>query len=471
MPRILSSLTLAAALAAATSAASAADDDELRQLRAEIAALRQSYDARIAELEARLQRAAPAGPAATAPSAAAREFAVAPATPAPAAARAGAFNPEVSLILQGQYRRMKDIDERAITGFVASDDEHEDEGEGPQRGFSLDHTELVLAANIDTHFRGLANFALIDGEVEVEEAWFQTTGLGHGLGVKAGRFLSGIGYANEQHPHQFDFADPALMYTALFGEHGNYGNDGLQFRWVAPTTTFVELGAEIGRGANFPGTDRNINGIGSHALFAHVGSDVGTSHSWRAGLSWLATRARDRESHFEDVATPLDEVPGNFRGTSRTWLADMVWKWAPDGNPTRTNLTVQAEYFQRRERGDLTCAADDPADCGALVDSIYRTRQSGWYAQSVYQFMPRWRAGVRYDRLDSGQIDYGANNANLAIADHRPSRTSLMLDYNPSEFSRVRLQFARDKAMQGITDDQVWLQYVMSLGAHGAHSF
>jgi hypothetical protein len=46
-----------------------------------------------------------------------------------------------------------------------------------------------------------------------------------------------------------------------------------------------------------------------------------------------------------------------------------------------------------------------------------------------------------------------------------------MVDYRWSEFSRLRLQFARDRSMLGVTDNQVTLQYIMSLGAHGAHKF
>jgi hypothetical protein len=46
-----------------------------------------------------------------------------------------------------------------------------------------------------------------------------------------------------------------------------------------------------------------------------------------------------------------------------------------------------------------------------------------------------------------------------------------MLDYNPSEFARIRLQLAQDKSQQGITDNQIFLQYQMSLGAHGGHKF
>jgi hypothetical protein len=441
-----------------------ADDAELTALRDEIRQLRAVYEQRLADLEARLERqqAAPS-PAVAAPAA----------PVAHAAPHGGGFNPDVSLILSGQYRRMKDIDERHINGF-ASADAHADEDGGHDhgagsRGFSIDHSELVFAANIDNRFTGLANFAMADGEVEVEEAWFETLGLGHGLTVRGGRFLSGIGYTNAQHPHAWDFADASLMYQALFGEHGNYANDGVQLRWVAPTPMYLEFGAEIGRGANFPGTDRDTNGVGSGALHAHLGDDVGTSHSWRAGISYLNTRASERTSHYEDVFG--EEVEGHFTGTSRTWILDGVWKWAPDGNASQRNLKLQAEYFIRKERGDLECQGEAGSACAGGVDSDYLTRQSGWYAQAVYQFMPEWRVGLRYDRLDPGTRDYGANNANIEREDHDPHRTTVMMDWSPSEFARLRLQWARDQSMVGETDNQLWLQYIMSLGAHGAHSF
>jgi hypothetical protein len=46
-----------------------------------------------------------------------------------------------------------------------------------------------------------------------------------------------------------------------------------------------------------------------------------------------------------------------------------------------------------------------------------------------------------------------------------------MLEFNPSEFSRLRLQLARDRSRPGVTDNQIFLQYIMSLGAHAAHAF
>jgi len=85
--------------------------------------------------------------------------------------------------------------------------------------------------------------------------------------------------------------------------------------------------------------------------------------------------------------------------------------------------------------------------------------------------MPRWRVGLRTERLDPGTPDYGINAASFGHNAYQPSKNSLMLDFSPSEFSRVRLQFAQDRSRQGIDDNQVFLQYQMSMGAHGAHNY
>ncbi|MBI4988704.1 MAG: TonB-dependent receptor [Rhodocyclales bacterium] len=455
-------ICLSAVVAMLALPAAAAGDEDLKALREEIAQMKKSYEQRIEALEQRLA-AADTAPAKSQPAQ----------SGAGAAHAAGGFNPEISLILQGQYRRGRDTSGRAIAGYWPGG------AEGAGRGLTLDESELVVSANIDPYYRGLLNVALKDGQAEVEEAWFQTLGLGNGFTLKGGRFLSGIGYQNEQHPHAWDFADAPLMAQALFG--GAYGQDGLQLKWVAPTDLFMELGAELGRGAGFPGTDRNRNSAGASALFAHVGDDVGRSHAWRAGLSWLSTRAKDREAPFADTdAAGPNEVAGLFTGRSRTLVADFVWKWAPEGNPKERNFKFQTELFRRSESGDLACAsgvATSPC-LGGLALGDLRSRQTGGYAQAVWQFMPQWRVGYRYDWLNAGSKRYdpasvfaALDPANAYFSGYRPQRHSIMADWSQSEFSRLRLQFARDRSMQGLSDNQVTLQYIMSLGAHGAHKF
>jgi hypothetical protein len=469
---------LALSFAFAPFAASAANDADLAEIRAQLQQMKDVYEQRIASLETKLAKAEGSAAKAEATAKGAESMVHQASLRPPVATPATGFNPDVSLILQGQYRRMKNIDERQITGFwPAAGHDDDDHGHGAdRRGYSLDHSELIFSANVDPFWRGQAVFALQDGEVEVEEAFFQSLGLDHGLGLKGGRMRSGIGYLNEQHAHAWDFSDAPLMYKAMFGDEGSYAQDGVQLKWVAPTPFFLEFGTDFGRGENFPGTDRNKNGSNAGTFFAHVGDDIGVSHSWRAGLSYLQTKAKDREAHFEDVGGL--EAQGEFDGTSKTWIADFVWKWSPNGNPKYRNFKLQGEYFQRREKGSLNCMdedavgnACDPGAAGATVLSNYKTRQSGWYLQGVYQFTQNWRAGLRYDRLDSGTRDFGVNNANLAVENYLPKRVTVMADYSWSEFSRMRLQYAQDKSMQGVTDNQVWVQYVMSLGAHGAHKF
>ena len=460
-----------AALLAASCGAQAASDADLAAIRSQIDEMKKSYEQRIAALEQRLAQAEADVKAKPVPQTGARPVMAENSPPAAPATSANAFNPEVSLILQGQYAQMKNVPDRTITGFWPAGG-HDDHGKGVStRGFSLNHTELIFSAGIDPYWRGQAIFAVQDEAVEVEEAWFQSLAIGHGVGLRGGRYRSGIGYLNEQHPHQWDFANAPLMYNALFGQEASYREDGLQLKWLAPTPVFVEFGAEVGRGANFPGTDSNKNGAGAWAAYVHVGDDLGVSNSWRTGLSYLKTSSGDREADFVDINGL--QAQGLFNGDTATWLADFVWKWAPDGNPKYQNFKFQSEYFVRKDKGDLTCMDENGVGnaCATPVTSDYDTRQSGWYAQGVYQFTPEWRAGLRYDQLDSGRQNLGANSANLTVEDYKPKRATAMVDYSWSEFSRVRLQYAQDNSMAGITANQWIVQYIMSLGAHGVHKF
>jgi hypothetical protein len=153
------------------------------------------------------------------------------------------------------------------------------------------------------------------------------------------------------------------------------------------------------------------SGLTTRSLFANIGGDVGTSSSWMAGGSYLEI----------DDMTSLS-------------IAHAIWKWAPQGNWKQQNFVFQTEYFERRETGTET----------------------GWYAQAVYQPVQRWRFGARADGLQLESND--------------PRRFSVMMDWSNSEFSRLRLQFARED--DGTDTSNEWgLQYIHSIGAHGAHTF
>ena len=380
---------------------------------------------------------------------------------------AAGFDPAISLILNGRYVRYSNpSEEPGATGFMQPSDGHghgeHHHGSLGKRGFSLADTELVVSSPLGSHLFGGLNLAWTsDEKVEVEEAFVQTTGLGNGFTVKGGRFFSGIGYVSEQHAHVWDFVDQPLVYQTFFGHH--LTQDGAQLRWIAPTDQFIELGVEA--------SERRSRGSGP-AVFANVGGDIGTDHSWRVGLSHLRSIAKDREFHSEvEIGGVEEEVHNFFSGDSRISGINAEWKWAPDGNATRQNFKLQGEYFQRRENGEAIYD-EEGADVGPVAGA-YRAVQQGWYMQGVYQFMPRWRVGLRHDRLQTRSVNWGANNDNLAdfSGSFDPSRNTIMVDFSPSELSRLRVQLARDRSQEGRSDNQFAVQYIMSFGPHGAHRF
>ncbi len=360
-----------------------------------------------------------------------------------AQAASSAFNPALSLIMDATFAS---FDQKPATYAIPGVALADDTGPG-EEGFSLGESELVVSSNVDDKFYGLLTAALKpENAVEVEEAFIETTGLGYGATIKAGRFFSGIGYLNDQHAHVRDFVDTALPYRAMLGNQ--YRDDGVQLRVVAPTDLFIEVGAEMFRGDGYPAGGAANDGKGTKSVFVHAGDDVGASHSWRAGISRLNTRAIDRET---------GTTPDLFTGDSNVTIVDLLWKWAPNRNPSEHYLKLQAEYLRRDEDGAFNTIACD-------------TRQRGWYTQAVYQFMPRWRVGLRHDAVAADDVPVALAATALDNQQHKPERSSLMVDFSNSEFSRLRLQYNNDNS-RPVSDTQWYVQYLMSLGAHGAHKY
>ena len=353
------------------------------------------------------------------------------------------FNPAISMILNGTYSQFSnDPENYSISGFALA----EETGPG-EEGFSLGESELNISANVDDLFYGHITVALTpENSVEVEEAYIETLGLGDGLTIKGGRFFSGIGYLNQHHAHSWDFVDQPLAYKAMLGNQ--LSDDGVQVRWLAPTDTYLEFGIEGLRGDGFPAGNAANGGKGTMTFFTHLGGDISRSQSWSAGLSFVSAEADARET-----GAPAE----TFTGDSEMLILDIVWKWAPEGNIKQENLKLQAEYFSRNEEG-------------IYAGNNYDASQSGYYLQAVYQFRPKWRVGLRYDALSADDPGVAFAGTALDTLGHDPERWSAMIDWSRSEFSRLRLQYNVDDSNPD-QDSQFYLQYTMSLGAHGAHRY
>lgn len=366
---------------------------------------------------------------------------------------ANAFNPQISMILNGSYRGFsRDPALFAVPGFASGDAA----GLG-DRGLGINESELHFAANVDHRFYASSTLSLApEGGLVVEEAYAQTLDLPAGLSLRGGRFFSGIGYINAFHPHHDDFIDRSLASRVFL--NSTFAGDGLQARWLAPADMYVELGGELLRGDRFPGGGAALRGSGAWDAFLRLGGDVGFSNSWLAGVSWLGNKASGRAG-FDNTGAQT----GTFDGTNHLIIADMVWKWAPDGNPVERHFKLQSELFFGNEHGVFTDAAGTPG--------LLTARQRGAYAEAVYQFMKGWNIGVRHSMV------FAANTGSAVVpggvldaAGQHPWRSSVVLGYANSEFSRFRLQYSRDHS-QRLVDHQLALQYIMLIGAHGAHTY
>jgi hypothetical protein len=453
---------------------------DLGAIRKQLNAMQHEYEAKIKSLETRLAKAERDAKAARNVAQAASKHQVANATPpapeqvaqaAPAPApidtsvesapipeqspappptpptSQNAFNPGIAAVLNGFYLAAShDTKNLQIAGFALGD-----EAGLPPRGFSIGESEISFAANIDPQLAGFLDISFDnENNPNVEEAYITTKDLPAGFTVKAGRFLSGIGYINERHSHDWSFSDAPLPYRAFLGSQ--YGDDGIQVRWLAPTDWFLEFGAEAFRGDSFPAAGAVHSGVGTETAFVHTGDDFNESSSWLAALSYLHSAADDRTTD-----DPLFGGTDHFTGTDDLGILSLVYKWAPGGNPTVQNLVLSGEGFYGREKG--------------LFDGVpISQNRNGFYVQGVYQFMPQWSAGVRYAQVNASGVSPLLADTALDDFGHSPRAETALLEYDTSEFGRLRLQYTHDDS--GLRpNDELLFQYTVIYGPHGAHRY
>lgn len=472
-------LVLAVAGAFVPLSASAADD--LQALREEIAQMKKAYEERIAALEARLAEAE-------------KRPAQAPAVAsANATSAANAFNPQLSLILDGVYFR----DNRkgdSVAFYEQIDGIHHGHSHDPgglERGFNLRETELVFSAAVSPHFDASAMLTVSDqGDVELEEAYFDTRSLPYGLKLRGGKFLSGIGYLNGQHPHQWDFVDQNLAYRTLLGEHG-LSDTGLRLTWTPPTGRwYTLLGLELLQGKEqtfatsglatptsradgnpLAGTragDLSAQKAGPRlaTLYAKFGPDLGDNHALQLG-GWIARASQHQEVHDDTLADPASEVQA-LEGKGKAWGLDAVYKYDVGRYGGQGNFTLVGEYLRLNK--DLRVAFDEN---GALVGQKRDFRQDGVVVQGTYGFLPYWRVGLRYDATGLTRNEVVGPTGKLGEW-KQSDRWTLALTRQIDHFSLFRLQFSRASLwVEGTKEkaNQLFLQYQHSLGAHGAHGF
>jgi hypothetical protein len=335
------------------------------------------------------------------------------------------------------------------------------------KGLGLGHSDVTVRGPLGTHFEAQATAAAHSHErkleVELEEAWVQSRTLPAGFQVRAGRFSSQLGYLNEQHPHADDFIERPLLYRAFLG--GHWFDDGLRVNWTAPTDLYLRLGVEVFRGKQLIRETASARRPGAVVLSGRIGGDLGRSQSWQAGLSLLHNRREaavhaheeeGEEEHGHEAHEEGHEGHSHAHGAAfsgrRMWVADLAWKWAPEGNNRQQQVRVSLEHARITGLNRFASSSD---------------RHHATYVSAVWRFAPEWEVGVRHDllRVREPHDDH--------FHDGRLRETALMLAYKPSHAQTVRVQFTQQRDRGGFdgATHALQLQYILTFGAHASHSF
>ena len=390
------------------------------------------------------------------------------------------YIPDISLILDASLvarnKKQSDLDGLGIPGLSESfytGHSHEGHDHGAlnaNNGFNFNYAELVLSSNVDPYFSMDAVFHFSEEGVEVEEGYFSTSALGHGLRVRGGKFLSELGRMNSQHHHAWDFSDAPLIYTSFLGAEG-LGDLGLQLHYVLPTETYVMLGLEALQGrseTSFGNEAIDINGTTVDAptppslVVGYIKSSIDIGDTViLPGLSYAYGATRSQHTH--------DGHQEAFSGHTSLYNAELTIKHYFD---SYSFLQWQSEWMMRYKSGDALHV--EPTGLEIQDQTI---KQSGLYTQLIYAQDQNWRYGLRYDTIY--QNDFSFQEESLPSTPYQ--RYTGMVEYHFSEFSRLRLQYDYNDAVYGENEtthtleqqniQTIMLSFNLSIGAHAAHNF
>ncbi|PZR76801.1 MAG: hypothetical protein DLM73_01195 [Chthoniobacterales bacterium] len=339
-----------------------------------------------------------------------------------------------------------------------------------QRGFNARNAEIAIDGAVDPYFEGFANIVLkLDNnnqtQIELEEAFLQTTSLPYGLQIKAGQFFDAFGRINPTHPHTWEFADSPLVNGRLLGPDGLRGV-GAQIAWTVPVPWYSQVifAVKNGRG----GTAYSFRNPGDAGVFYGRMTD---DREMRGLRDFLYVPRWENSFNLSETQTVLIGASGAF-GSNETgahthtqiYGGDFLYKWksarAEGGFPF---VKWQTEAMYRR------------FEAGRGLDDTFPISETfhdwGAYSQVLWGFKKGWVAGLRGDYLHMTESLFTDD-----FARQSRSRISANLTWYPTEFSKIRLQYNHDfleenAFLAGRDVDSLFVQFEFILGAHGAHKF
>jgi len=386
-------------------------EQKIRDLEDRIIAL----EGQVRTLKAQAVPAAPAGATETATAAAPAES-VAPAPVSLGGAggsAAKALNPDISMI--GDFI--------GVAGGNSI---------SPSPSFQMHESEIGMQAIIDPYARG--DFFLSFGEsgVDLEEGYITFTALPDSFVARVGKMRSAFGKVNAMHNHVLPWVDRPLVTQNLVGGEDGIDDAGVSIERIIPFPKGIFLSAT---GQVF----RGDSGEGNELVFqSHSKSDVSTVAHLRGYKDLNESTNLDLGLSY---ARGHNELGSDF--ITSLYGIDATLRWKPLRRAIYHSFVARSEFIWSQRQ-----------------QNPFEQRAFGMYASGEYQFKRRWFLGGRYDWSDR------AREANLT-----DKGGSVILTYWPSEFSQIRGQYRFTDYAGDHKTNELLMQVLFSLGAHGAHPF
>ena len=299
--------------------------------------------------------------------------------------------------------------------------------------FSLREAEFGFSAAIDPYSKGTIIFAKPEDEsLEIEEGYVTLMNMPFGLQSKVGKFRNSFGKLNTMHTHDLPQLDRPDVLTNFFGEEGLV-NTGISVSKILPSKWYSDINLEVTNGDTDPLF--NHGNLSRPLITNHWKNffNISENKSFEIGLS-SALGYRD----VEDDKTRISAVQG----------ADMTYNWIP-ANQLHL-LKWQTEFLA----AELANKNNEETDSTSNKNAYF-----GGYSFLQYKLNNRWSIG---SRVDYSQVPLLANASEWAFAPY--------IDYNLSEFGRVRLEYKHTFGHNLESSDRAWLQYSIIMGTHPAHT-
>ena len=298
--------------------------------------------------------------------------------------------------------------------------------------FQMHETELGLQAIIDPYARG--DFFISFGEegVTLEEGYITFTALPAGFVAKIGKMRAAFGKVNLMHNHVLPWVDRPLVTTNLVGGEDGIDDAGVSLERIlpAPKGIFLEATGQVFRGDS------------DDVFHAQQRSDVSTVEHLRAYKDITESTNLDLGlSYARGYNVGTLAFPGDF--ITQLYGVDATLRWKPLRRSIYHSFIARSELIWSQRQQLPT-----------------EQRAFGYYVSGDYQLGRRWFTGGRFDWSDRSRF------ANLT-----DKGAAATLTYWPSEFSQIRGEYRFTHYAENRDSNELFMQLIFSLGAHGAHPF